>query len=63
MKRLFRIFELSKDEQRIVLIVMFILITIAFVGYERRVRNLSIQSISSTEAKPSPTVRQIEEDR
>ena len=37
MKRLLRIFELSKNEQRVVLIVMLILITIAFVAYERRV--------------------------
>ncbi len=37
MKRLFRIFELSKNEQRVVLIVMFVLIVFAFVGYERRV--------------------------
>ena len=63
MKRLFRIFELSKNEQRVVLITMFILITIAFVRYERRARDLPIQPISATEAKPSPTVRQIEEDR
>ena len=39
MKRLLRIFELSKNEQRVVLIVMLILITIAFVGYERRVHH------------------------
>src|SRR4029077_2213292 len=37
MKRLFRIFELTKNEQRVVLIVMLILLTIAFVGYQRRV--------------------------
>ncbi len=30
MKRLFRIFELSKNEQRVVLIVMFVLVTVAF---------------------------------
>ena len=63
MKHLVRIFELSKSEQRVVLIVMLILITIAFIGYERRVRHLPIQSISATKAKPSPTVGQIEEDR
>jgi hypothetical protein len=39
MKRLFRIFELSKNEQRVVLIVMFALIVFAFVGYERRVHH------------------------
>jgi hypothetical protein len=54
MKRLFRIFELSKNEQRVVLIVMFILITIAFVGYERRVHR-PVQPVSATELKPTPT--------
>ena len=39
MKRLLRIFELSKNEQRVVLIVILVLITIAFVGYERRVHH------------------------
>jgi len=37
MKRLLQILELTKNEQRVVLIVVFVLITIAFVGYERRV--------------------------
>jgi hypothetical protein len=63
MKRLFHIFDLSENEQRVVLIVLLILLTIAFVGYERRVGHLPIQPISATEAKPSPTVGQIEEDR
>jgi hypothetical protein len=53
MKRLFRIFELSKNEQRVVLIVMFVLITVAFVGYERRVHRSPVQRISATEPKPS----------
>ena len=43
MKRLLRIFELSKNEQRVVLIVMLILITIAFVGYERRIHRAAFQ--------------------
>jgi hypothetical protein len=63
MKRFLRIFELSNSEQRVVLVVVLVLIAVAFVGYERRVRHLPIQSISATEAKPSPTVGQIEEDR
>jgi hypothetical protein len=37
MKRLFRMFELSKNEQRVVLIVVFALLAIAFLGYEHRV--------------------------
>jgi hypothetical protein len=45
MKRLLRIFDLSKNEQRVVLIVMFALITVAFIGprfsgHQRRNRNL-----------------------
>ena len=43
MKRLFRIFELSKNEQRVVLIVILILITIAFVEYERRVHHSAVE--------------------
>jgi len=63
MKRLLRIFELSNSEQRVVLVVVLLLIAIGFVGYVRRGRHLPIQPISATEAKPSPTVGQIEEDR
>jgi hypothetical protein len=54
MKRLFRIFELSKNEQRVVLIVMFALLVIAFVRYERRSHNFGIQRTSITETKMSP---------
>ena len=43
MKRLFRIFELTKNEQRVVLIVVFALIAIAFVGYQRRVHDRPAQ--------------------
>jgi hypothetical protein len=53
MKRPFRIFELSKNEQRVVLIVMLILLAIALVRYERRVHERPIQP-SATEAKSSP---------
>jgi hypothetical protein len=63
MKRLFRIFDLTKNEQRVVLIVMFILITIAFVGYERRVHNSPVRPTSATEAKPSATPTQTEAEQ
>ena len=63
MKRLFRIFELSANEQRVVLIIIFILITIAFVAYERRVRHSPIESALSTQTKPSPTVVETGGDR
>jgi hypothetical protein len=55
MKRLLGIFELSKNEQRVVLIVMLVLITIAFVAYERRLRHCSVQPDAEVQAKPSPT--------
>ena len=55
MKPLFRIFELSKNEQRVVLIVIFVLITIAFVGYEGRVHHSQVQSTPAIGLKPSPT--------
>ena len=55
MKRLFRIFELSKNEQRVVLIVMLVLVAFAFAGYERRLHHQPVQRSSATEAKPSPS--------
>jgi hypothetical protein len=55
MKRLFGIFELTKNEQRVVLIVMLILITIAFVAYERRVHHSPVQSAAAVQANRSPT--------
>ena len=55
MKRLFRIFELSKNEQRVVLIVILILITMALLGYERRVHHSAVGSAVATQPKPSPT--------
>jgi hypothetical protein len=55
MKRLLRIFELSKNEQRVVLIVIFALLAITLIGYERRVHRCPVQPASATEPKPSPT--------
>jgi hypothetical protein len=52
MKSFLRIFELSKNEQRVVLIVVLALLAIAFIGYERRVRS-AVQPASATEPKPS----------
>jgi hypothetical protein len=63
MKGLFRIFELSANEQRVVLIIIFILITIAFVAYERRVHHSPVESALSTQPKPSPTVVETIGDR
>jgi hypothetical protein len=63
MKRPLRIFELSKNEQRVVLIVMFVLIAIALIGHERRVYHSPVQSTSATDAKPSATPTQTEDER
>ena len=62
MKRLLRIFELSKNEQRVVLIVMLILIAVAFLGYERRVHHRVVHPASATEPKASPTAADIKDD-
>jgi len=63
MRRLLRIFELSKNEQRVVLIVMLVLIAIAFIGYEHRVHHTPVQPTSSAQAKSSPSPTEIEDDR
>jgi hypothetical protein len=63
MKRLFRIFELSKNEQRVVLIVILALITIAFIGYERRVHRASVPPTSAMEPKTSPRPLELENER
>lgn len=63
MKRLFRIFELSKNEQRVVLIVTLVLISIAFVSYERRVHRSPVQASSAAKTNPSPTSATLENDQ
>jgi hypothetical protein len=63
MKGLFRIFELSRNEQRVVLIVMLALIVFAFVGYERRVNRSQVRLTSATELKPSPSPVESEDER
>jgi len=55
MKRFFRILDLSKNEQRVVLIEMFVLVTISFIGYEHRVHRHPAQLASATQPKASPT--------
>jgi hypothetical protein len=63
MKGLFRIFELSRNEQRVVLIVMLALIVLAFVGYERRVNRSQVRLTPATELKPSPSPVESEDER
>jgi hypothetical protein len=55
MKRLLQIFDLSKNEQRVVLIVMLVLVVIALIGYERRVHRVAVQATPPTQSKTSPT--------
>jgi len=55
MKRLFRIFELSKNEQRVVLIIIFVLIAIAFIRYQRRTNQQPVQTSAVMDAKPVPS--------
>jgi hypothetical protein len=55
MKRVFRIFELSKSEQRVVLIVMFLLLAVSFLRYERRVHHGHVHVTIVPEVKISPT--------
>jgi hypothetical protein len=63
MKRLFRIFELSKNEQRVVLIVMLILLAVAFIGYERRLHHPPVRVRSVMEPPPSPSPSGTENER
>jgi hypothetical protein len=62
MKRLFRIFELSKNEQRVVLIVIFALVAIALVSYERRVHRRLLEQTSAIQPRASPSPVKIEDD-
>jgi hypothetical protein len=62
MKRLFRIFELSKNEQRVVLIVMFVLLALAFIGYGRRVGHFPAQRTLQEEVKSSPSPVEIDDE-
>jgi hypothetical protein len=61
MKGFFRISELCKNEQRVVLIVMFVLITVVFVGYERRMHSVQLRPPAPPEARTTPSPAQAEE--
>ena len=61
MKRLFEIFELTKNEQRLVLIVVLVLITIAFVRYERRSHRAPLQQTPATQPEVSSSPTQTED--
>jgi len=63
MKGLLRIFELTRNEQRVVLIVVFVLVAIAFVSYERRIRHYPVESASTAESKTTPSPAQNKDER
>ena len=63
MKRLLWIFELSKNEQRVVLIIMLILIVFALARHERRIHRPLAQAATATAPKMSPSPSKIEEDQ
>ena len=63
MKGLFRIFELSKNEQRVVLIVILVLIAVAFVRYERRVHRPHVQPKFTPEQQSSPSPLETKNER
>jgi hypothetical protein len=62
MKRLLMIFDLSKNEQRVVLIVVFVLVAISFVGYECRILVAPVQPTAALQLKPSPTPGENEDE-
>jgi hypothetical protein len=63
MKPLFRIFDLSKNEQRVVLIVIFVLLALTFIGYERRINQSPVLRTPLSELKPSPSPVEIDHER
>src|SRR5438270_88658 len=55
--------KFSKNEQRVVLIVMLALVVIALIGYERRVYRVHVRTPSVPEAKASPTPVQAHDEQ
>lgn len=58
MKRLLRIVELSKNEQRVVLIIMLVVVVIALISYESRVQHRRVRAKGVAELKMSPSPAQ-----
>jgi hypothetical protein len=63
MKGLLRIFELTKNEQRVVLIIVLVLIAVAFVRYERRIHRATVRAPTTLDAKTSPSPVQAEDEQ
>ena len=63
MKRVIRIFVLSKSEQRVVLIVVLALIAGTLLRYERRAHQFPVRATTTTEPKASPSSTEAENER
>jgi hypothetical protein len=63
MRRLIRIFVLSKSEQRVVLIVVLALIVGALIRYDRRVHQFPVQPPTATELKTSPNPTEADDEQ
>jgi hypothetical protein len=63
-KRFFRIFDLSKNEQRVVLIVILALIVgTLVVRYEQRIHVSPIRAAATAESKVSPSPQETEDEQ
>ena len=61
MKRLTRIFVLSKSEQRVIVIVVLALVIGALVHYERRANHFPVHATATATPNPSPTPPEAED--
>ncbi len=62
MKRLTRIFVLSKSEQRVIVIVVLALVIGALVHYERRANHFPVHATATATPNPSPTPPEAEDE-
>jgi hypothetical protein len=63
MKRLVRIFILSKSEQRVVVFIVLALLVGALLGYQRRAHQFLVQPTTATEMKASPSPAEVEHEQ
>jgi hypothetical protein len=63
MKRMPGVFVLSKNEQRVVLIVMLALLAVALVRYERRIHARPVQAAAAAESMASPSPQKTEDEQ
>ncbi len=62
MKRLTRIFVLSKSEQRVIVIVVLALVIGALVHYERGANHFPVHATATATPNPSPTPPEAEDE-